>query len=142
MTGFLLETYHQMDKRLREVMKLADLEVFTNTFRFVEFEDCDFAEFVRKDALAIVRDETRWSQLVPAEELQGKLFQVLQLHFPEEVDRGGLVGWVGTHLRRSIGTDIIVICGQNSRAGGTFDYIGYPVSVASKVRAEIRNLMT
>ena len=61
----------------------------------------------------------------------------LLVSFPEGVDNSGFVGWVATHLKRHLGTGVFVICGQNSRRGGIFDYWGIPLQMRNAAQSLI-----
>jgi hypothetical protein len=79
--------------------------------------------------LAFVRDGEVWSVLKPSASDWEEKVTVFSFHFPEGVDNSGFVGWLATHLKRLLGTGVFVICGQNSRRGGIFDYWGIPLQM-------------
>jgi hypothetical protein len=57
-----------------------------------------------------------------------------------DLDNSGFVGWLASHLKTAVGTGVFVVCGQNTRRGGIFDYWGVPVEAADAVLAEVRRL--
>lgn len=136
------ETTEQTEARLRRLFPSTEFRVFEEPFVFAEFELEKFPVAVSPDALALVRDEDGWSQLVPAKDSDGEQFKIFSFHFPEGMDNSGFVGWLATHLKRRFGTGVFVICGQNSKRGGIFDYWGCPLNLADDVLAELRTLRT
>jgi hypothetical protein len=78
--------------------------------------------------------------LVPSLDEHAERFIVFSFHFEEGQDNSGFVDWLATHLKRTIGTGVFVVCGQNSRQGGIFNYLGAPLSVGSEVLAEIERM--
>ena len=55
----------QMEARLLTVIALADFVSYDGAFEFVESSVADVVPEIRPDAVAIVRDDDVWSQLVP-----------------------------------------------------------------------------
>ncbi|MDB5366977.1 MAG: hypothetical protein JWM77_2904 [Rhodospirillales bacterium] len=131
----------QTDARLRRVIASARLTVYDEPYTFYEFSFRDFALMVRDDALAIVRDDSHWSQLVPSLNPEDEQFTLFRFHFPDGADNSGFVGWLATHLKRRFGTGVFVICGHNSAHGGIYDYWGAPRAVGDEVLAEVRALV-
>lgn len=131
------ETIKQTNTRLLSVTKQARLLAYPGTYAFLEFPLADFPAAVRADALALVRDDEVWSQLVPCENRDEDLFALFRFHFPGRVDNSGFVGWLASRLKRKFGTGVFVTCGQNRRDGGIFDYWGVPVAVAVEIAAEL-----
>ena len=134
------ETPSQTSSRLRRVIANAELVVFDRPYTFVEMDVSNFPKDLLATALAFVRDENVWSALVPSVASRQEEFVVFCFHFAANLDNSGFVGWLASHLKASIGTGVLVVCGQNSQRGGIFDYWGAPMSVAGQVIAEIRNL--
>ena len=134
------ETAEQTAQRLLRVIARAEFKVYEGAFAFEEFAAEDFPARAKPEALALIRDERVWSQLVPARGPAGEVFQVFSFHFPEGVDNSGFVGWLASHLKRSVGTGVFVVCGQNGARGGIFDYWGCPAEVAGEVLKELRGL--
>ena len=90
----------------------------------------------------MVRDEDSWSWLAPAGPNAVERFALFSFHFPPGVDNSGFVGWLAGQLKRQLGTGVFVVCGQNSRRGGVYDYWGCPthlreqaIEVIDKLRA-------
>ncbi len=114
----------------------------TSRMHFFEFGRADFPGAVLADALAIVRDDECWSQLAPARGGDGEQFTIFSFHFSDGMDNSGFVGWLASHLKQTFGTGVFVICGQNSKKGGIYDYWGCPIELAGDVRAELEALRT
>ncbi len=47
----------------------------------------------------------------------------------------GFVGWLACWLKRELGTGVVVVCGQNSRRGGVYDYWGCPAHLCEQATA-------
>ena len=135
------ETLEQTDERLRRVIRSATLKVYDKTYAFLEFGVDEFPAAVSRDALAVVRDDSSWSQLVPTTDRKEELFTLFRFHFPKNADNSGFVGWLATHLKRRFGIGVFVTCGQNRLAGGIYDYWGVPSSLGRAVVTEIRGMM-
>lgn len=60
-------------------------------------------------------------------------FGLFSFHFRDGLDNSGFVGWLASTLKRELGTGVFVVCGQNSRRGGIFDYWAVPVAMRSSV---------
>ncbi|MCI0403409.1 MAG: DUF6196 family protein [Acidobacteria bacterium] len=135
-----LETPQQTHARLRQVMAHAELNVLDGTFAFEEVPLADFPRGANPEALAFVRDREIWSQLVPCTDPGMELFCIFCFHFAAGLDNSGFVGWLATYLKQTLGTGVLVVCGQNSRRGGIFDYWGCPAALADAVRRAIENL--
>ncbi len=92
------------------------------------------------DAVATVRDVDGWCALVPATEDSGERFGLTLSTFAPHIDNSGYVGWLATVVKQRLGSGVFVICGDNPRRGGIFDYLGYPLEVADAVRVLIDEL--
>ena len=134
------ETPEQTEARLLKVIASSELEVFEGTYAFEEFRLTAFNERASQDALALVRDDEVWSQLVPSSNPEKELFGVFGFHFEDGVDNSGFVGWLATHMKEALGTGLFVVCGQNSGRGGIFDYWGCPAELKNEVLAELTKL--
>lgn len=136
------ESPEQTETRLCDVLRKAELRVFEDPYTFEEIATCDFPAKVRSDALALIRDEDVWSQLVPCgiKEI-GERFALFSFHFAPDLDNSGFVGWLATRLKLSFGTGVFVVCGQNTARGGIYDYWGCPAIVGDVVLAEVRRMM-
>ena len=98
------ETPAETEARLLRVLDRATFEVFDGAFAFDEFPVAEFPERMRPDAFALVRDDEHWSQLVPSDDSELELFTVFRFHFEPRLDNSGFVGWLATHLKRTVGT--------------------------------------
>jgi hypothetical protein len=133
------ESADETDARLRRVLAATRLDVMPSTYAFAESPTSEPLQ-VADGALAIVRDETIWSQLVPSPNGTAERFDLWCFHFPAGVDNSGFVGWLCTHIKRRFGSGVIVICGHNSGDGGVFDYYGCPAGLGAEMVAFIREL--
>lgn len=59
------ETPPQTENRLLKVIAQSDLKIFAESYVFEEFPLDRFSNLARQDALALIRDNEVWSQLVP-----------------------------------------------------------------------------
>ena len=134
------ESHEQMDRRLRRVLRRAEWHILPGTFAFVEYPRREFPMHLIDDALALVRDNEVWSALVPSEDPKAEAFAVFRFHFAPNEDNSGFVGWLASHLKRTLGTGLFVVCGQNSERGGIFDYWGAPVALGQQVLAAVAGL--
>ena len=135
------ETVEDTERRLLRVITQAHVRFFPGSYTFLEFPLSSFPDAARRDALALVRDDQVWSQLVHCCDVEQELFGVFRFHFPQGADNSGFVGWLAMRLKQKFGTGVFVTCGQNRDEGGIFDYWGVPVSLASDVFAEIQTLV-
>ncbi|WP_064749417.1 DUF6196 family protein [Lysobacter firmicutimachus] len=134
------ESPQATERRLLEVTRRARLAVYPGTYAFAEFGLRDFPAAVRADALALVRDDAVWSQLVPCDDPGEELFALFRFHFPAGADNSGFVGWLASRLKQRFGTGVFVTCGHNRGDGGIYDYWGVPAALAAEVRAELEVL--
>jgi len=135
------ETEDEKERRLREVIKKSDFKIYKGTYYFEEFALKDFSKKANENALALVRDDEVWSQLVPSNDDKEELFVMFSFHFDEHLDNSGFVGWMANYLKEKLGTGVFVTCGQNKNHGGIFDYWGCPSKLGNAVLAEIEQLM-
>ena len=140
MVSVSIESEDEVEQRLLQVIKLAELKVYDGVYVFEEFGLDDFPNAVSASALALVRDDETWSQLVPAGEEAGEAFGLFRFHFPQGIDNSGFVGWLASRLKREFGTGVFVTCGQNNCRGGVYDYWGVPLAVASAAIVAVREL--
>ncbi|WP_298607582.1 DUF6196 family protein [uncultured Thiothrix sp.] len=134
------ETTEQTEQRLRSVIAQAHFQAYTGSYAFLEFPVETFPQEMVNQALALVRDQQVWSALVPYQQPDAELFALFSFHFPANVDNSGFVGWLATHLKTTLGTGVMVICGQNSKQGGIFDYWGVPFSMQEDALSELEKL--
>ncbi len=135
------ETEDEKERRLREVIKKSDFKIYEGTYYFEEFALKDFSKKANENALALVRDDEVWSQLVPSNDDKEELFVIFSFHFDEHLDNSGFVGWMANYLKEKLGTGVFVTCGQNKNHGGIFDYWGCPSKLGDAVLTEIEQLM-
>jgi len=134
------ESVKETHSRLRSVIKKSRLKVYGENYYFCETAVGDREFMPNPRALAIVRDDVVWSQLVPVDGKEKEAFKVFRFHFREGEDNSGFVGWLSSILKRELGTGVFVICGQNSKDGGIYDYYGCPLDVATDVEKCISKL--
>jgi Family of unknown function (DUF6196) len=135
------EKSHEIENRLRRVIQETSLTVYDDPYAFEEFPLEAFKEHANMAALALVRDDQVWSQLVKAVLNSAEPFVIWRFHFPHGADNSGFVGWLATHLKKCFGTGVFVVCGQNSNDGGIFDYWGCPWELRESVLGEVRALV-
>jgi hypothetical protein len=137
------ETPEETDRRLRRVIAAATFETLAGVWRF---EESTIARppALTDDTLAVVRDETSWSRLIPAAAAGAdegvELFGVFSFHFPHGLDNSGFVGWLATHLKTALGTGVFVVCGSNQTQGGIYDYWGCPIDLVEDAFEVVRAL--
>lgn len=129
MVNISIETQGQTEQRLIEVLRRSSCDFYNESYAFEEFGLDRFPGDALPDALAFVRDDECWSQLRPSEDENKELFAIWRFHFPENVDNSGFVGWLANRFKAALGSGVFVICGQNSRNGGIYDYWGCPLSL-------------
>lgn len=134
------ETSEQTNARLTKVLAESQLVVYAEPYAFIEVGVAEFPTHLVSRALAFVRDEDVWSALIPSSDPAHECFVLFGFHFTPGLDNSGFVGWLASHLKTTVGTGVMVVCGQNSNRGGIFDYWGAPTSVASEVLAEVHRL--
>lgn len=134
------ETPRQTHARLLKVLAAAKKEVLTGTYTFLEVPVSEAPQPATHGALAYVRDDEVWSRLVPSADPERELFTVIRFQFQEGLDNSGFVGWLASHLKANLGTGVFVVCGQNSRRGGIFDYLGCPARLREQVTLAIEKL--
>jgi GNAT superfamily N-acetyltransferase len=135
------ETPAQTRDRLLKVIARTEFTALPGTYAFEEFQASELPRSIRGDALALVRDDESWSQLVACADAAKELLCLFCFHFPEGEDNSGFVGWLATQLKEQLGTGVFVVCGQNSGRGGIYDYWGCPAVVGREVRRVIEDLM-
>ncbi len=128
------ETPEQTSARLRTVMAHARAVCMTGDYTFAEYPLHEFPTHALNHALAFVRDESSWSALLPAAPStpDADRYLLVGFHFARDIANSGFVGWLATQFKQQLGTGVFVVCGQNSRDGGVYDYWGIPRSVAAQ----------
>ncbi|MBO0324249.1 hypothetical protein J0X14_18205 [Muricauda sp. CAU 1633] len=132
------ETKEQTKKRLIEVLKTSTLRIYETPYYFKETSVDDF--YFDPEALAMVKDEEVWSYLIPMESPQNENFKIFSFHFKDGLDNSGFVGWLASSIKEELGSGLFVVCGQNSKKGGIFDYWGCPIEIADEVLGFINKL--
>jgi hypothetical protein len=121
------------------VIRSAQVRFYDGTWAFDEFPLSDFVSRVNPNALALVRDDQVWSQLLPYRG-DGERFALFRFHFPAGIDNSGFVGWLASLLKEELGTGVFVTCGSNCLDGGIFDYWGIPEALREQGFAIVREL--
>jgi hypothetical protein len=87
-------------------------------------------------SIARVRDEARLSALGPCpfEMDEAPRFGVFRVVLPDGEDDSGFVGWLASWVKARTGSGLFVVCGQDSRRGGIFDYYGIPEAAVDDVK--------
>jgi|GEM_PF-308115 len=125
----------ESERRLRAVLRAAQLVHLPGAWCFQRLDgDSPVA------ALSTVRDVDGLCALVPATPDAVEQFGVTLTTFAPQIDNSGYVGWLATAIKQRLGSGVFVICGDNPRRGGIFDYLGYPLEVADAVHALIDEL--
>jgi hypothetical protein len=127
------ETPEQTERRLRSVIAAAELKVLPGEFAFIERPVSSFPFELVKQSLALIRDHEVWSALVPYQHPGAERFFVFSFHFESGQDNSGFVGWLASTFKKTLGTGVFVVCGQNSSRGGIFDYWGAPADLRAEV---------
>lgn len=135
------ETFKQTHQRLLKVIATSTIKVFDGFYSFEEFSLAEFPGKIKSDAVAIIRDDEMWCQLVPATDKASELYKLFRFHFKPNCDNSGFIGWLANHLKTTHGTGVFVTCGQNTDEGGIYDYWGCPIEVADEVLSEVMNLV-
>lgn len=141
MVSISKETSKQTAQRLKKVIQEAKLTIYPNAYIFEEFALNEFCLRANEKALALVRDDKVWSQLIEQNNSNAERFAIWRFHFPEGADNSGFVGWLAMHLKTQFGTGVFVVCGQNSADGGIFDYWGCPWSLRDEVINAVQQLV-
>ena len=135
-----LESPEQATRRLRRVLATAQLQVLPGMYAFVEYPATALPAHEAPQALAFVRDDGGWSVLRPVQAGAAEPLAIFSFHFQPGLDNSGFVGWLASHLKATLGSGVLVVCGQNTARGGIFDYWGVPAAVGATVVAEVRRL--
>ncbi|GAB2491680.1 DUF6196 family protein [Nocardiopsis aegyptia] len=125
----------ESEARLRQVLRDTDIEHLPGDWCFRRFTGAPPPE-----ALATVRDADGWCALTPADGGAAEPFGLTLSTFPPGIDNSGYIGWVSTTVKERTGSGVFVVCGDNPRRGGVFDYLGYPAEAADAVRAVLDDL--
>ncbi len=140
MVHISLESCEETVLRLRRVIRAAEVVFYTMPYGFIE-QSVAGPLSVHPEALAIVRDEEVWCQLIPVDEKAPESFALWRFHFAPDLDNSGFIGWLAGHLKETTGSGVFVICGNNTQRGGIYDYWACPWSLKSKIFGEIHRLI-
>lgn len=135
-----MESAEQTHRRLSRVIRESRLEVYEGDWAFEEFPITEFQQRASPSALALVRDDATWSQLVPYRG-SGRALALFRFHFSPAIDNSGFVGWLASQIKATLGSGVVVICGSNSQDGGIFDYWAVPAAAGAAVIALVRRLV-
>jgi hypothetical protein len=135
MVSISQERQVESERRLRAVLRAAQLVHLPGAWCFQRIEGPPPV-----GALATVSDVDGWCALVPATQDADELFAVTLSTFAPQIENSGYVGWLATAIKQRLGSGVFVICGDNPRRGGIFDYLGYPLEVTDAVRVLIDGL--
>lgn len=135
------ESPAETDARLRKVIARTRVKIYDEPYAFIESPLSAFPAAIDPKAVALVRDDRVWSQLVPSDDPALERFMVFRCHFPAGVDNSGFVGWLASHFKTRLGSGVFVVCGQNHADGGIFDYWGVPLALAREAGQEIESLL-
>ena len=133
------ETQEETEQRLLKVLKTATLEIFEEPYFYKESKVIDF--YFEPEALAMVRDNDVWSYLIPSENDKTENFKIFSFHFNDGLDNSGFVGWLASKIKKDLGSGLFVVCGQNAKKGGIFDYWGCPIEIADEVILYLKELI-
>ncbi len=134
------ETPQQTDKRLQAVIAAAGLVWHEGVYAFEEHPADHFPLDDVREALAFIRDEDVWSVLKRAGANATEPFGLFSFHFPDGLDNSGFVGWLASKLKAELGTGVFVVCGQNTKRGGIFDYWGVPIAIKHEATQALHKL--
>ena len=132
------ETHKETELRLIQVLQETELKIYEQHYFFQESPVQNFK--LNPKALAVVRDDEVWSQLIPINGNENEAFNIFRFHFKEGFDNSGFVGWLASKIKKEFGSGVFIVCGQNSKHGGIFDYWGCPIEIADKVLGLVNDL--
>lgn len=144
----MAETPAQMEQRLLKVLADAQVEALPGAYAF-EFA-ADGAPLDTR-ALAYVRDGSVWSKLAPlaAGSKTTSPYAVFALRFAEGLSAAGMIAWLAPHLKRTVDTGVVIVCGKDRRGGaeqdrvsyGVFDYWAVPLPKGEATLREVNALI-
>jgi hypothetical protein len=140
--GVAKEFPAQTERRLRAVLRAASRERLPGTWHYHEFPAERFPQDARADALALVRGEAGWSQLVPISdgEQPAEPLRLWTFRFAPDAPNSGFVGWLASTIKLRTGAGVIVVCGYDAEHGGVFDHWGCPAEIGDEVLALVDEL--
>jgi hypothetical protein len=135
-----VETEKQSQERLLQVLAAAEVKWFPGHYAFEELQVLDLADEFLAEALAMIRDDGKWSVLRRTDSHSTEKFCIFSCHFDPDIPNSGFVGWLASEFKKSLGTGVFVVCGQNSERGGIFDYWGLPVEMRGRAAQVLETL--
>jgi len=130
----LMETYEEQNQRLMEALSNSDVNFLSGSYDYEEFNATELDLKFNVNALALIRDGSRWSQLVNVDEGS---FSVFSIHFNGVDNVNGFVGWFASFLKHKFNIGLIVLVGSNSLKKGVYDYYGVPIARIAEVEREM-----
>jgi len=132
-----METFKENNQRLMQAFSNSDVNFLSGSYDYEEFNSTELDLKFNRNALALIRDGSRWSQLVNVE--QGS-FSVFSIHFNGVDNVNGFVGWFASFLKEKLDVGLIVFVGCNSLKKGVYDYYGVPIDRIVDVEREMKLL--
>ena len=130
-----METFEEQNLRLIQAFSNSDVNFLSGSYDYEEFNSTELNLKFNKNALALIRDDSRWSQLINVD--KGP-FSVFSIHFNGVDDVNGFVGWFASLLKEKLGIGLIVFVGSNSLKKGVYDYYGVPIDRILDVEREMK----
>jgi len=134
-----MESQQEMNTRLNKALANSTIEFLKGHYDYEEFDAGQFNNKMNANALVLVRDGSRWCQLVNK---SNGTFAVLSIHFNKTDDVKGFIGWFANYLREKLNIGLITFVGINSTQNGIYDYYGVPFQSLERVEHEINLLRT
>lgn len=130
-----METYEEQNQRLIQALSNSDVNFLSGSYDYEEFNSTELDLKFNENALALIRDGSRWSQLVNVDEGP---FSVFSIHFNGVDNVNGFVGWFASFLKQQLDIGLIVFVGSNSLKKGVYDYYGVPIERITEVEREMK----
>jgi len=106
-----METFEEQNKRLILAFSNSEVNYLSGSFDYEEFNATELDLKFNKNALALIRNGSRWSQLV---NVDNGSFSVFSIHFNGVDNVNGFVGWFASILKEKLDIGLIVFVGSNS----------------------------
>ncbi|SFD12925.1 DUF6196 family protein [Pseudoalteromonas denitrificans] len=132
-----METVEYQNIRLTKAFSHSDVNFLPDSYDYEEFDSEELNLKLNPEALALIRDGDRWSQLVKKE---SGAFVAFSIHFNGIDNVNGFVGWFASYLKVKLGIGLIVFVGSNSLKNGVYDYYGVPIEHIVAVKREVAML--
>lgn len=134
-----METIEDQSLRLIKAFSNSEINFLQGSYDYEEFDSEKLKLNFNANALALVRDGERWSQLV---EQENGFFAVFSIHFSGVDNVNGFVGWFASYLKEKLGIGLIVFVGSNSLKNGVYDYYGVSKDNITAVKREVDLLVS